>query len=112
MITFPCPYGGEDHSYPDDWVFGGADGKDPRADPRFMPTHYQYIDAEYGFCYLTGSYLCDDEALDNFTLVAQDSDPKFIAAKRPGDNKYRLMPFVYVAETDTVHPHASGVDST
>lgn len=104
MQHFTCPYGGEIHEYPDDWIFGGPEGMHPAADPRFTPTHYQYLDAEYGFCFITGSYLCDDEALDKFTLHAA-TGAQFIAVRRPGESKFSLLPFIYIAETDTVHPY-------
>lgn len=103
-IVIPCEYGGPDHEYPDDWQFGGFDGLHPGLDSRFEPTHYQYLDAEAGFCFMTGSFLCDDEALDKFTRVAMNSDPVYIAVKRPGDPKYALMPYKYVQSEDTVYP--------
>lgn len=104
MIEFECMYGGEPHTFPDDWVFGGPDMSHPGADPRWEVTHYQYLDAEYGFCYMTGSFLCDDEALDMFTVVAQRNDPVYIAKKKQGDNKFTLMPFEYRKAEDTVYP--------
>lgn len=104
MVTKPCPFGGPDHEYPDDWQF--SESGDPRVDPRYYPAHYQYIDDEYGFSFMSGQFQCDDEALDYFTQV-RETDPrvKFIAVKRAGEKKFQLMPWVYVAETDTVHPY-------
>ena len=107
MITKPCRFDGPDHEYDDDWKFGGANGEHPGADERFAPTMYQYLDAELGYSYLASELLCDDEALDFFTTVATKYDPnvKWVAAKRPGETKYTVLPWVYVKATDTVHPY-------
>lgn len=104
MITQPCPFGGPDHSYPDDWVFSSIG--DPRADPRFEVVHYQYLDALAGFSFMSGQFICEDQALDYFSIVAV-SDPgvKYIARKGQGDKKFTMLPFVYVVQTDTVHPY-------
>ena len=105
-IKVECPYGGEPHVYPDDWKFGGANGLDPAADERFKSSHYQFIDSELGFSFMSGQFRCDDAALDYFTTVAErDPKVKWIAVKRPGSPKFEMMPYVYVVETDTVHPY-------
>lgn len=50
---------GCEHEYPDDWTFGGANGGDPRADPRWMPTTYQFLDRNFRTIFTCSSALCD-----------------------------------------------------
>lgn len=103
MITIPCTFGGDEHTFADDWKFN--DQGDPRADPRFKPTHYQYFDKEICAVYLSGAFLCEDEALDYFTVIAKEfPDVKYIAARQPDADKYSILPWIYVKDTDTVHP--------
>lgn len=55
---------------------------------------------------MSGQFICDDAALDYFTQVGrQDPGVKYIAKRAPGEKKFTMMPFVYVIETDTVHPY-------
>lgn len=106
MIYIRCRYGGSDHEFPDDWKFGGANNEDPGADPRWEVTHYTYMNSEYGYVMMISYPICDDQALDAFTQAAEiDSTVKWITAKRPKSGRFEIMPFVYVAETNTVHPY-------
>lgn len=105
-----CEYG-EDHEYPDDWNFGPS-GTDPRADWRFLPSSYTYLDAAMEGAWQTSVPLCDDEALDNFTKVQNEVnyDPplRYLMVRRPGEHsKPHVLPFVYNAETDMVYPTGS-----
>lgn len=103
-IIIKCEYEGESHVFPDDWIFGGANGLHPGADPRFPNTHYQYLDADLTPVFVTGAWLCDDEALFQFTKIANYGfHPVYITVLRPGNNKYELMPFKYVELEDTVY---------
>lgn len=104
MIIFDCEFGDpHTHEYPDDWIFGGPGGTSPAADPRFQVTHYRYHDARLKVVYQTGAIDCDEEALDGFTML--NFNPVFISVKRPGDKDYQFMNWIYVAETDTLHPY-------
>lgn len=89
------------HSWPDDWEFGGARGLDPRADVRYRPTTYYYLSDHLDVIWTTQVPLCDDEALDNFSL---HSDAVYIQVKRPGMTSPELMDFTYDRATDTVNP--------
>lgn len=106
-IQVPCPWYPEAvHEYPDDWVFGGADGKHPGADPRFESTSYTYYDGDLNVLWVTSSPICDDEALDEFTWVASLGDrwnPVWISARR-ADGTTETLKFTYDKATDTVTP--------
>lgn len=93
------------HTYPADWLFGGADGLHPGADKRFLPTTYTYYDADTTELTVSQIPLCDDEALDYFTKIAQikGSNPRWCSAKRPG-GKLEMLPFLYDKASDTVYP--------
>ena len=99
-----CGYDDGPHEFPDDWIFGGADGKHPGADPRWEPTTYIYYDAQLHVVHLTSAYLCDEEAIDNFTTVSgygPGYDPAYLAAMRPGVAKQEMLPVMYDKATDT-----------
>lgn len=94
------------HEYPPDWVFGGADGLDPRADERWQPTTYVYYDKDLTILHVTQTPLCDDEAIDQFTLVAgwfRDANPNWIIVTRP-DRTTETLPWNYDKSTDTAYP--------
>lgn len=102
--TFDPPH---EHEFPDDWVFGGPSDTDPRADERFHPEGYQYFDERLNLLTTTSAYLCDDEALDAFTKVANygpDWNPKYIAVRRRHTLKYEMMPWTYDKTEDMVTP--------
>lgn len=88
--------------YPDDWIFGGADGADPRADPRFIPTTWRYSDDRLHIVHITQTPLSDDEAIDQFTFVASFSNPVYIEVKRPGSEEWKMLPVKYDKPTDYV----------
>lgn len=94
------------HEYPDDWVFGGADGLDPRADVRWKPTTYTYISEDLVELHVTQAPLCDDQALDEFTLVRDwfrgKAKPHWLWVKRP-DSKIEALPWTYDSDTDMLN---------
>lgn len=104
-MRVPCEYGGPAHEYPDDWIFDGADGKDPAADPRWRGTTYVYFDEQVRPIHLTQVPRCDDEAIDMFTFVAgisRSHKPRWIQATRT-DRSTEMLPVEYVIEEDTVY---------
>lgn len=94
------------HIWPEDWVFGGASGLDPRADPRWHPTTYEYWDDRIEICFKTQTPLCDDEALDMCTWVASLGDSfnpqRVIAVRYNGEPQW--LPWTYDKTTDTLTP--------
>lgn len=52
-----------EHEYPDDWTFGGANGGDPRADQRWQPTLYEYLNRQMAVVHVSTAPLCDHEAI-------------------------------------------------
>lgn len=104
MIELDCSYDDAPHTFPDDWIFGGADGCHPAADPRFKPTVYRYFDGQYQLIWSTVVPLCDEEAIDQFTFVASISpgfDPVYLAVLRPGAEKQEMLKVRYDKATDT-----------
>jgi len=101
-----CRYD-EEHEYPDDWTFGGTDGNDPRADPRWQPTIYSYLDDHLVSVHTTITPLCDEEALDEFTKVCNFGDlhPVYLEVKRPS-GEVEVLPFRYLESEDTLYPIA------
>ncbi len=106
-IILDCPYApGTYHLWPEDWQFGGAEGTDPRADPRWHPTTYEYWDDRIEICFRTQVPLCDDEALDMCTWVAglgKSFNPERVIAIRY-DGKPQWLPWVYDKTTDELTP--------
>lgn len=105
IIEYTCGYEPEHvHELPDDWQFGGPDGLDPKADPRWKPTVYTYFDDKLFPIHVTTKPFCDDEAIDDFTLVAswgQSFNPVWIQAKRL-DGTVVTLPVTYNKDTDEV----------
>lgn len=67
-ISLECAYEPpHTHEFPDDWQFGGANGKDPRSDPRWTPTTYVYLNDHFDEVWITQAPLCLDQAIDEFT---------------------------------------------
>lgn len=92
------------HEYPDNWSFGGPTGNDPRMDPRFVPDVYRYLDASLNVVHTTVQFICDDEAVDGFTIIAgYGAPPKWIQVKRSGTDDFVTLPFTYNIETDEVY---------
>lgn len=106
MIELTCPYEPEHvHVFPDDWNFGGASGTDPRADPRWKPTSYTYIDDRVRLIHTTQAPICDDQAIDEFTKVAgwgKNFNPVWLQVRR-GD-VVEMLPWTYDKLTDEVSP--------
>jgi len=107
-MKIKCRYGfdHEYHEYPNDWIMGGANGEDPRADPRWKPTTYLYYDWQAQVIWTTQTPLCDDQAIDEFTKVRDMGTtmrPKWIGKYRglPG-GPVQMLNVVYDAATDTV----------
>lgn len=94
------------HEYPDDWNLGGANATDPRADSRWRPSTYEYIDDRLDCIHTTQVPLCDDQALDEFTKVAgygPDFNPVWLKVCRP-DGTEEMLPWIYDKQTDEVRP--------
>lgn len=103
MIQFDCPFGGRPHEYPDDWVLGGANNKHPGADPRLETRIYTYWSDKVEILWTTSIPICDDQAIDMFTWVAnigRGCNPTRISV-RIGKNKEIMLPVIYDKSTDT-----------
>lgn len=89
------------HEFPDDWIFGGADGLHPGADTRYQPTTYIYYNEDLTEASTVSHLLCDDEALDYFSTVAKivGNRPKWVSVKRPGE-KLVMLAWTYNTDTD------------
>lgn len=99
-----CGYDDAPHEFPIDWIFGGANECDPRSDPRWMPTTYQYYDEKLKIIHVTQTPLCDEQAIDEFTKVStfgRGYNPVWLAVKRPGEEKFAMLPVKYDKTTDT-----------
>lgn len=107
VVRIECPYEPPHyHEFPDDWKFGGANGLHPGADPRWKPSVYTYYDASTQVCHVTSAPLCDDQALDEFTVVARFSNPKWLSVRRP-DGTQEMLPWTYDAEEDLLTKRSS-----
>lgn len=107
VVTVDCKYG-EPHKYPSDWKFGGADGKHPGADSRWSPTVYIYWSEDFDQIFVTSSPVCDDQAIDEFTKIAEifpNEKPKYLSARRPG-GKEEMLTLTYDRATDEVAERA------
>lgn len=106
MTIITCHYTDppHEHVYPEGWEFGGANGSDPRADPRWEPNTFTYWNDDATIAWITQTPLCDDQAIDEFTKVAAMGSgfrPRWLQVKRP-DGTEEMLPWVYDKETDTV----------
>jgi hypothetical protein len=93
------------HEFPEDWLFDGANGLDPRADNRWRPTTYVYYDCNLAPIFLTQTPLCDDQAIEEFTKVAKFGKqwkPVYLAVKRPDMTAPEMLGWKYDKETDEV----------
>ena len=94
------------HEYPDDWEFGGANGTDPAADPRWRGDTYTYWSDRFELLEVVSFVRCDDQALDHFTVIAQHfpkDNPHFVQVKRYGSREAITLPFRYNRVTDEVY---------
>jgi hypothetical protein len=107
VITQECPYavleGHRPHRFPDDWEFGGANGQDPRADPRWQPTTYRHLAAHLDEVWLTQTPLCDDQAIDEFTKHSE-LGVVYLQVRRPGERDFVLLDWQYDRVADLVSP--------
>jgi hypothetical protein len=98
-----CGYDDGPHIFPGDWVFGGANDSDPRADPRWRPNTYEYYDARLNIIHTTQTPLCDEQAIDEFTLVAGYGAgfvPVHLSVRR-SDGTLHMLKVRYDKATDT-----------
>lgn len=87
------------HEYPDNWAFGGPDGTDPAADPRWETQVYQYLNSHLEVVHSSVVPRCDDAALDYFTQIAAwGLKPVYI--QKNGE----LMNWQYIEDQDLVLP--------
>lgn len=104
VMVLDCGYDDGPHEFPADWIFGGANGSDPRSDPRWMPTTYQYYDEKLKIIHVTQTPLCDEQAIDEFTKVTEFGSqykPVYLAVKRRGETQFEMIPVQYDQATDT-----------
>lgn len=93
------------HVFPGDWNLG-PDDVSWNTDPRWVPIHYTYFDKDLNVVYHTGSFLCQEEALDSFTTVRDMGlgVPMYLSEKKEGQEHGVILPWQYIADTDTLHP--------
>lgn len=110
-IKIDCPSGTPEcsgHEFPDDWQFGGANGKDFRADPRWAAATYRYLDKYFKEVWISTSFYCDEQALDKFTWIASIDpsygDVRYVLKRMPGEVEWVPLPWEYRADTDTIYP--------
>jgi hypothetical protein len=104
-LKVPCGYGCEAHFFPLGWTFGGANGSDPRTDSRWRPTTYTYYNERAESIHVTQTPLCDEQAIDEFTLVSSYGNsfiPVYVAALRP-DGKVEMLKVRYDKVSDTAY---------
>lgn len=88
------------HEFPDDWIFAGPRGTDFRADPRWKPSVYIYLDESLREVWRSSEPKCLDDALDKFTLH-RDLRPTYLQFA-PERGELQLAPFQYDPATDTI----------
>lgn len=80
------------HGLPADWIFGGADGIDPRTDPRWQPSTYTYLDRNLRAINTSQVPRCDHEAVGSHRQLIdgrhnEELKTFFIIALHPGADK-------------------------
>lgn len=93
MIEIEYPEYGCKHEWPDDWEFGGANGLDPRADSRWMPSTYQYLDKGLNQIHVSQVPLCDHAAKGLFKGAVErykHAEACYIIVDRP-DGKPEMI---------------------
>ena len=87
MISLDYPEWKCSHEYPDDWVFGGPLGGDPRADVRYRPNVYEFLDWKLQVIHTDCSPLCDHEAVSGKRMSVDRNFPTskvyYIKVTRP-----------------------------
>lgn len=79
---------------PADWVYGGADGSDPAADPRWEQSNYRYRDANLDVIWTTSAHRSDKTAISwisTLKIVFPDADVAFVEVRRQGDESYKVL---------------------
>ena len=76
------------HIFPKDWHFGGPTGEDPRADPRWLPNTYLFIDRTLTGRYTTSEPFCDHDARGPYRLRVNDR----LSVKLPEEPDSNLPP--------------------
>jgi hypothetical protein len=99
MIRVKCDVEPEHfHEFEDDWQFAGPLGTDWRADPRWVPTVYIYLDDHLRSVWHTTEPRCLDDALDKFTNH-RDFKPVYLQYALVGQEA-EIAPFKYDPDTD------------
>lgn len=80
------------HTLPAGWEFAGPTEQDPRADRRWWPTTYTYLDRNLRKRYVSQEPFCDHVALGSFMQKVQGRLPEhlhpfYVWAMRPGQDK-------------------------
>jgi hypothetical protein len=80
------------HVFPKDWHFGGATGDDPRADPRWTPSVYLFVDGGMVAQHTSSIPFCDHDAKGPYRLLMNSRLPDgkqihFVMVTRPGADK-------------------------
>lgn len=112
VMVVECHYSDPPHQhvFPEDWIFGGANGLHPGADPRWKPTTYTYRDAMLNLVHVTQTPLCDEQALYEFTKIRDcgtDYYPVYLEIQPPGELAF-LAKWRYNRHTDTLEPIKEG----
>lgn len=106
MTVILCEYDiPHEHEFPEDWVFGGADGMHFGADVRWKPVSYTYYNEAFEAIHVTSAPLCDQQAIDEFTLVANYGAgfvPVYLGARHQGEAVATMLPVKYNKADDTV----------
>lgn len=103
MIRMKCDVEPEHfHEFPDDWIFAGPRGTDWRADPRWKPSVYIYLDENLRTVWQTSEPRCLDDAINKFS-AHRAYNPAYLQCA-PERGNLELVPFKYDAKTDTVFP--------
>lgn len=75
---------------PDDWMYGGADGQSPAADPRYRASSYRYRSASLEIVH-QGSVAHNDGLAVRYAEYVESvyGEPiGFIEARRPGSSEF------------------------
>lgn len=109
-IEQECQYAPEtcpEHRFPDDWQFGGPAGTDPRLDPRWQPKVFIYLDRTLHPIHTTSAPVCTEQAIDEFTLVANYGpgfSPVYLQVKDPLTRVTDIVGWQYDADEDLAVP--------
>lgn len=79
---------------PADWKYGGADGKDPAADPRWEQSNYRYRDNNLDVVWTSSVHRSDRTAISYISIVnilLEDSHVAFVEVRRQGSDKFEVL---------------------